>query len=324
MKLIVTGGAGFIGSNFIRHIFSKYPNYEIVNLDLLTYAGGLDNLKDVDSRHNYEFIKGDIGDKDLTDKLAKQADIIVNFAAETHVDRSISNSFDFINTNVVGTHNLLESAKNNNKIRFHHISTDEVYGHLGLEDDPFNESTKYDPRSPYSASKAASDHLVMSYYHTYGLPVTISNCSNNYGPYQFPEKLHALFITNLLEGKKVPLYGDGLNIRDWLFVEDHCEAIDRIIHHGRIGETYCIGGGCEKTNLEVVYEILKLLGMNDNMIEYINDRPGHDRRYAMSYKKMKQELEWKPNTDFSNGMIKTVEWYKKNQEWWMKRKSNIK
>ncbi len=316
MKLLVTGGAGFIGSNFVRYILKKYPDYKVVNLDLLTYAGNLENLRDAEKNPNYKFVKGDIADKDLANDLVKDTDLIVNFAAESHVDRSILDSADFIHTNILGTHNLLEAARNNGLKRFHHVSTDEVFGHLGPNDPAFNEKTPYAPRSPYSASKAAADHLVMAYFHTYGLPVTISNCSNNYGPYQFPEKLHGLFITNLLEGKKVPVYGDGQQVRDWLFVSDHCEAIDAIIHQGKIGETYCIGGNCEKPNLEITKKILELLGKGEEMIEYVKDRLGHDRRYAMDFGKMKSELGWEPQTNFDEGMKKTVEWYKNNEDWW--------
>ena len=316
MKLLVTGGAGFIGSNFVRYIFNKYPDYKIVNLDLLTYAGNLENLKDVETNPNYKFIKGDIADKELVNNLVKDCDVIVNFAAESHVDRSILDSSDFIRTNIVGTHNLLEAAKNNGLKRFHHISTDEVFGHLGPNDPAFDENTPYAPRSPYSASKAASDHLVRAYFHTFGLPITISNCSNNYGPFHFPEKLIPLAITNIIEGKKIPVYGDGLQVRDWLFVEDHCEAIDLILQKGKIGETYCIGGNSEKTNMEIVKKILELLGKGEEMIEYVKDRPGHDRRYAIDFSKIKSELDWQPRTTFEEGMQKTVEWYKTNESWW--------
>ncbi len=321
MKILVTGGAGFIGSNFIHYILKKYPDYKIVNLDLLTYAGNLENLKGAEKNPNYKFVKGDIADKKLVDELIKDVDVAVNFAAESHVDRSILDSAAFIHTNVVGTHNLLEAAKSNGLKRFHHVSTDEVFGHLGPDDPPFNEKTPYAPRSPYSASKAASDHLVRAYHETFELPITISNCSNNYGPYQFPEKLHGLFITNLIEGKKVPVYGDGLQVRDWLFVEDHCEAIEIIIDKGKIGETYCIGGNCEQPNIEITKKILKLLGKGEEMIEYVKDRPGHDRRYAMDITKIQNELGWKPKTDFEEGMKKTVEWYKGNKDWWKKIKS---
>ncbi|MFA6193637.1 MAG: dTDP-glucose 4,6-dehydratase [Parcubacteria group bacterium] len=321
MKLLVTGGAGFIGSNFVRYIFEKYPEDEIVNLDLLTYAGNLENLKDIESSKNYKFVKGDIANKELVDKLVKDCDVIVNFAAESHVDRSILDSSDFIRTNIVGTHNLLEAAKNNGLKRFHHISTDEVFGHLGLNDPAFNEKTPYAPRSPYSASKAASDHLVRAYFHTFGLPITISNCSNNFGPFHFPEKLIPLAITNIIEGKKIPVYGDGLQVRDWLFVSDHCEAIDLILRKGKIGETYCVGGNSEKTNMEIVKKILELLNQGEEMIEYVNDRPGHDRRYAIDFSKISSELGWQPRTSFEDGMKKTVEWYKANEDWWRDVKS---
>jgi dTDP-glucose 4,6-dehydratase len=321
MKILVTGGAGFIGSNFIRHILKKYPDYKVVNLDLLTYAGNLENLKDVEKNPNYEFVRGDIADKDVVNNLVKDVDIIVNFAAESHVDRSILDSASFIRTNVVGTHTLLEAAREHKKKRFHHVSTDEVFGHLGPNDPKFDENTPYAPRSPYSASKAASDHLARAYFHTFALPVTISNCSNNYGPFQFPEKLHGLFITNLIEGKKVPVYGDGMQVRDWLFVADHCEAIDAIIHKGKIGETYCVGGDAEKPNIEITKKILALLGKSEDMIEYVKDRPGHDRRYAINFEKIKSELGWEPQTSFDEGMKKTVEWYEKNEDWWRKIKS---
>jgi len=315
-KILVTGGAGFIGSNFIRYILKKYPEHEIVNLDLLTYAGNLENLKDIEGNKNYKFVKGDIADKKLVNNLVKDCDAIVNFAAESHVDRSILDSSDFIRTNIVGTHNLLEAAKNNGLKRFHHISTDEVFGHLGPNDPAFNENTPYAPRSPYSASKAASDHLVRAYFHTFGLPITISNCSNNFGPFHFPEKLIPLVITNLLEGKKIPVYGDGLQVRDWLFVSDHCEAIDLIISKGKIGETYCIGGNAEKTNIDIVKKIIELLKQGEEMIEYVKDRPGHDRRYAIDFSKIKSELGWQPRTSFEDGMKQTVEWYKANENWW--------
>jgi len=319
--LLVTGGAGFIGANFIHYILKKYKNYRVINLDLLTYAGNLENLVEVEGHPHYRFIKGDIADKQLVNRLVPEVDIIVNFAAESHVDRSILDSAAFIHTNVVGTHTLLEAARRHGLKRFHHVSTDEVFGHLGPDDPPFNEKTPYAPRSPYSASKAAADHLVNAYFNTYGLPVTISNCSNNYGPYQFPEKLHALFITNLLEGKKVPLYGDGLQIRDWLYVTDHCEALDLIIHHGRPGETYCVGGGCEKTNLAITKKILELLGQGEEMIEFVKDRPGHDRRYAIDFTKIHRELGWSPRTGFDEGMAQTVAWYKNNRSWWQRVKS---
>ena len=321
MKVLVTGGAGFIGSNFIRYILKKYPDYQIVNLDLLTYAGNLENLKDIESNPNYKFVQGDICDRKLVDSLMPEADVIVHFAAESHVDRSILDSHDFIQTNIIGTHTLLESAKNNGLKRFHHISTDEVFGSLELNWPSFTEKTPYDPRSPYSASKASSDHLVRAYFHTYDLPITISNCSNNYGPYQFPEKFIALIITNLLENKKIPIYGDGLNVRDWLYVEDHCAAIDLIIHKGKIGETYCIGGQSEKTNLEITQKILELMKKKNNQIEYVADRPGHDKRYSIDFSKIKEKLEWQPQTSFADGLQKTIDWYKSNESWWKNIKS---
>lgn len=315
MKLLVCGGAGFIGSNFIRYYLKNHPADSVVNFDLLTYAGNLENLSDLQNEPRYTFIQGDIADRQAVSQVMKGVDAVVNFAAETHVDRSIADSAAFIHTNVVGTHVLLEAVKVNN-IRYHHISTDEVFGALGPNDPPFSETTPYNPRSPYSASKAASDHLVRAYYHTYNLPVTISNCSNNYGPYQYPEKLHGLFITNLLEGKKVPVYGNGAQIRDWLFVEDHCQAIDLILEKGKAGETYCVGGGVQPTNLEVAKKILSLLGLSEEMIEFVKDRPGHDLRYAIDYSKIKNELGWEPKVNFEDGMARTVDWYKQNRKWW--------
>lgn len=332
MKILVTGGAGFIGSNFIHYILDKHPDYKITNLDLLTYAGNLENLKDLENNPNYKFVKGDIADKNLVGDLVKDADVIVHFAAESHVDRSIIEPDAFIRSNILGTYNLLNAARKNGDKRFHHISTDEVFGSLGSKDPAFNENTPYDPRSPYSASKAASDHLVRAYYHTYGLPITISNCSNNYGPYQFPEKLIPLFITNLMEGKKVPLYGDGMNIRDWLYVKDHCEAIDLIIHEGKIGETYNIGGDCEKSNLEIANKIIEFVvdknppnspfrKRGGDWIEFVKDRLGHDRRYAIDFSKIKNELGWAPRTDFEEGLRKTIKWYNENESWWRSIKS---
>ncbi len=316
MKLLITGGAGFIGSNFIHYWLKKYSDDKIVNLDALTYAGNLDNLKDLGNNPNYKFIKGDICDVKLVNELVKDIDIIVNFAAETHVDRSIANSEDFIKTNVGGTRILLDAAKNNGNIRFHHISTDEVFGALGFSDNKFNESTPYDPRSPYSASKAASDHLVRAYYHTHKLPITISNCSNNYGPYQFPEKLIPLFVTNLMEGKKVPVYGEGKNIRDWIHVNDHNAGVDAIIKKGKIGETYCLGGNTELNNLELTEKILEAMGKSENMIEYVADRLGHDLRYAIDASKAKIELGWEPKINFTDGLEETIKWYQDNKAWW--------
>ncbi|HFC77017.1 MAG TPA: dTDP-glucose 4,6-dehydratase [Candidatus Moranbacteria bacterium] len=321
MKILVTGGAGFIGANYVRYILEKYSNDKIINLDALTYAGNLDNLKDVENNPNYKFVHGNITDKELVNKLVKDVDVVVHFAAESHVDRSIKDSDAFVRTNVNGTLNLLEACKNNGNKRFHHVSTDEVYGSLKKDDPAFNEKTAYDPRSPYSASKASSDHLVRAYFHTHNLPITISNCSNNYGPYQFPEKLIPLFVTNLIEGKKIPVYGTGENIRDWLHVKDHCIAIDKIVCEGKIGETYCVGGNAEKTNLEITHKILELMNADENSIEYVEDRKGHDKRYAIDFSKIKNELNWEPSVSFEEGIKETVEWYKNNQDWWQRIKS---
>jgi len=321
MKILVTGGAGFIGSNFIRYWLGENPADEILNLDLLTYAGNLENLKDVENNANYRYVKGDICDARVVDEQVKQVDLIVHFAAESHVDRSIMDASAFLRTNIIGTHTLLEAAKNNGSIRFHHVSTDEVFGSLDAGGAKFNEATAYDPRSPYSASKAASDHLVRAYFHTHKLPITISNCTNNYGPYQFPEKLIPLFITNLMEGKKVPVYGRGANIRDWIYVDDHNSGVEAIIKKGHIGETYCLGGENELSNLEITRSILALLGAGDEMIEYVEDRKGHDLRYAMAIDKAKGELDWYPKTDFKTGLGKTVDWYRNNSDWWRKIKS---
>jgi dTDP-glucose 4,6-dehydratase len=318
MKLLVTGGAGFIGSNFIHYWLNNYPVDQIINFDALTYAGNLDNLKDIENNPNYKFIKGDITDETAVNEAVKGVDLIVHFAAESHVDRSIKNSADFIKTNVEGTRVLLDAAKNNGNIRFHHISTDEVFGSLALNDSKFNENTPYDPRSPYSASKAASDHLVRAYFHVHNLPITISNCSNNYGPYQYPEKLIPLFITNLIEGKKVPVYGSGKNIRDWIHVDDHNRGVDFIIKKGRIGETYCLGGNSEKSNLEITELILSAMNSGQESIEYVSDRLGHDLRYAIDFSKAKEELGWEPQIDFRSGLEETIKWYKDNIAWWQK------
>jgi len=323
MKILVTGGAGFIGSNFILYWLKKYPQDKIINLDRLTYAGNLENLSAVEKNANYRFVKGDITDKTLVNQLMKQVDTVVHFAAESHVDRSILDPAPFIKTNIEGTYVLLEAALENKVKRFHHISTDEVFGALPLNSqEKFNEKSLYAPRSPYSASKAASDHLVRAYHITYQLPITISNCSNNFGPYQFPEKLIPLAITNLIEGKKVPIYGDGLYVRDWLYVEDHCRAIDLILHKGRIGETYFIGGLTEDiNNLGVIKKIIKVMGKDDSMIEFVKDRPGHDRRYAIDWSKIKKELGWQPQYDFDTALKMTIDWYTKNQDWWKRIKN---
>lgn len=317
MKMLVTGGCGFIGSNFIRYMLKKYPKYKIINLDNLTYAGNLENLKDVENNKNYKFVKGDICDEILINKTIKDINLIVHFAAETHVDKSINNKEKFIKTNIFGTFNLLNAALKK-KIRFHHISTDEVFGSLELDSQKkFKETTPYAPNSVYSASKASSDHLVRAFYKTYGLPITISNCSNNYGQYQYPEKLIPLIITNLIQNKKIPLYGNGKNIRNWINVLDHVKAIDLIIHKGKIGETYCIGGNCEKSNIEIAKIILSEMNLTENKIEYVKDRPGHDLRYAINSNKIKKELGWKPTIDFKQGIKETVNWYKNNEEWWV-------
>lgn len=323
MKILVTGGAGFIGSNFIRYWLKNHPSDSIVNFDKLTYAGNLESLKDVANNPNYSFIKGDICDTQTVDAAMKDIDTVVHFAAESHVDRSIMDPLTFVKTNVIGTAVLLDAALKNKIKRFHHISTDEVFGALELNStEKFNEKTNYSPRSPYAASKAGSDHLVRAYNVTYGLPVTISNCANNFGPYMFPEKLIPLAITNLLEGKKVPVYGDGLYVRDWLYVDDHCTAIDAILTKGKIGETYYVGSMHEDIpNIEVIKKILKIMGKDENMIEYVKDRPGHDRRYAIDWSKIHNELGWQPAFDFEENLKKTVDWYINNQDWWKKVKS---
>lgn len=315
MKLLVTGGAGFIGSNFIHYWIKTHPKDSIVNLDKLTYAGNLENLVSVENNPNYTFVRGDITNPEVVNPLVYEADIVVHFAAESHVDRSIIEPSVFVTTNVIGTQVLLQACVEYQK-RFHHVSTDEVFGSLSLEGpEKFTESTPYNPRSPYSASKAGSDHLVRAYHETYDLPVTISNCTNNYGPWHFPEKMIPLFITRLLAGKKVPVYGKGINVRDWLYVEDHCIAIDRIITDGRIGETYCIGGNEERSNIDVVKVLLKLLDRDESFVEYVKDRPGHDLRYAMDYSKIKNELGWEPSVTFEEGIARTIEWFKQHREW---------
>ena len=318
MKLLITGGAGFIGSNFILYWSKSHPQDQIVNFDKLTYAGNLENLKDIEQNSNYKFVHGDITNASEVNSVMEDADIVVHFAAESHVDRSIHDPAPFVMTNVVGTQILLDAALKNNVKRFHHISTDEVFGTLELTDtNKFNERTNYDPRSPYSASKASSDHLVRSYFHTYGLPITITNCSNNYGPYQFPEKIIPLAITNLLEGKKVPIYGDGLYIRDWLYVDDHVRAIEAVLANGKVGETYLVGGMTEDiSNLDLVKRIIRILGKSESDIEFVKDRPGHDRKYAVDWSKIKKELGWEPEHDFDTLLAKTVDWYKQNESWW--------
>ena len=323
MKLLVTGGAGFIGSNFIRYWLKNHSEDSIVNLDALTYAGNLENLSAVEKNPHHSFIKGDITDPEKVDQAMNEVDWVVHFAAESHVDRSITGPAAFVKTNIIGTEVLLDVALKHNVKRFHHVSTDEVFGALELDStDKFNETTPYDPRSPYSASKAGSDHLVRAYYHTYQLPITITNCSNNFGPYHHPEKIIPLAITNLLENKKVPIYGDGLHVRDWLYVEDHCRAIDRVLADGKIGETYCIGGLTHDiNNLEVVKKIIALMGKDESLIEFVKDRPGHDRRYAIDWSKIKNELGWEPKYDFDTWLGKTIEWFKEHESWWRNVKS---
>lgn len=318
MKILVTGGAGFIGSNFILYMMEKYPDYEIVNLDKLTYAGNLENLKSVERNPNYTFVQGDICNRTDVEKAMKGCDWVAHFAAESHVDRSITGPGIFIQTNVVGTQVLLDVAKEMGIKRFHHVSTDEVFGTLSLDepDKKFDEKTPYSPHSPYSAAKAGSDHLVRAYYDTFGLPITISNCTNNYGPYHFPEKVIPLFIINAMNDKSLPIYGTGKAVRDYLYVADHCKAIDLILHKGKIGETYCIGGDAEKNGHDVADAILKELGKPQSLKTHVEDRKGHDMRYAMDHSKISKELGWQPSVDFVEGIKKTVTWYKANKAWW--------
>ena len=334
-NILVTGGAGFIGSNFIHYLQKNEPDLNLVNLDLLTYAGSLENLKDLPQPEKHRFVEGDICDPALVEELLRehQIDTIVHFAAESHVDRSLQGPGAFVQTNIVGTYTLLEAARKvwlqenqwgADSVRFHHISTDEVYGTLAPDDPAFEETTPYDPTSPYAASKASSDHLVRSYAHSFGLPITISNCSNNYGPYQFPEKLIPLMILNALTGKPLPIYGDGMQIRDWLYVEDHCEAIWAIIQNGELGESYNIGGGNQPPNIEIVRSICAILNEKDlpnshkpheQLIQYVTDRPGHDRRYAMNIDKISRELGWQPKYNLKDGLRATVEWYLSHTDW---------
>lgn len=331
-NLLITGGAGFIGSNFIHKLIKERPDLFLVNLDALTYAGNPDNLSSLKDNSQYHFVKGNISDQALVESVLSKykIDTVVNFAAETHVDRSILGPIQFLNTNVVGTGILLEAVrkawlgKNPAELRFHHISTDEVFGSLEPGEAPFSDTSQYSPNSPYSASKAGSDHLVRAYLHTYGLPVTISNCTNNYGPYQFPEKLIPLMIMNCLNGKPLPVYGDGRQIRDWLYVEDHCEAIRLILERGVVGETYLVGGENQPTNLEIIHQITAILdelhpdsifNPHANLIQFVQDRPGHDRRYAMNISKINRELGWTPKHDLASGLRETVEWYLSNQGW---------
>ncbi len=321
MHLLVSGGAGFIGSNFIRYWLKKHPDDFVTNLDVLSYAGNLRNLEEVAALPNYRFVKGDICDKDTVTPLVADCDAVVHFAAESHVDRSIIDSADFIRTNVEGTRVLLDAALKTGKKRFHHVSTDEVFGSLDKDSARFNENTPYDPRSPYSASKAASDHLVRAYFHTHGLPITISNCSNNYGPFHFPEKLIPLCITNILENREIPVYGKGDNIRDWIHVDDHNRGVEQILLHGRVGETYCLGGNNEVKNIDIIKLIIQEMGRGEDLIRYVADRPGHDKRYAIDPSKAADELDWMPEVDFQNGIRDVIRWYEKNQSWWQEIKS---
>lgn len=327
-NILVTGGAGFIGSHVVRLFVAKYPNYRIVNFDKLTYAGNLENLKDIDGKENYAFFKGDICNADQIDEAFSKFQItdVIHLAAESHVDRSISGPMEFVQTNVIGTVQLLQAAKKHWNLSqlhvFHHVSTDEVYGSLG-EEGLFTENTSYDPRSPYSASKAASDHFVSAYHHTYGLPVKMSNCSNNYGSHHFPEKLIPLMINNIVNKKPLPVYGKGENVRDWLWVVDHARAIDTIFHEGKVGESYNVGGLNEWTNIELVKYLCRLMdeklnrtqGESEELIQYVTDRAGHDLRYAIDASKIEKELNWKPSVTFEEGLNQTVDWYLKNQEW---------
>ena len=314
MRVLVTGGAGFIGSNFIHYWAKFHPEDQVVNFDSLTYAGHLESLKDLEGNSNYKFIKGDITDANAVKSALEGVDIVVHFAAESHVDRSVIDPLIFVKTNVLGTATLLNASLDAKVKRFHHISTDEVYGQLGPKDPPFNEDTKYDPRTPYAASKAGADHLVRAFYQTYGLPITISNCSNNFGPFHDPEKLIPRFITNLLMDQKVPLMGKGENVRDWIYVEDHNRAVDVILQKGVIGETYCIGGE-EKSNLEVTKELLEILGKGEEMIEFVEHRLGHDFRYAIDDTKLKS-LGWEIEKSFDERLEETVNWFKENEWWW--------
>lgn len=312
--VLVTGGAGFIGSCFIRHILKKYPESKVINLDALTYCGNLENLKDVENNPNYQFIRGNICDKKLVRNIIKGCNYVVNFAAESHVDNSIKRPEIFVETNVMGTLNLLQASIESDIERYLQVSTDEVYGTLG-ETGYFYETSPIQPNSPYSASKASADLLVRAYHETYGLPVLITRCSNNYGPYQYPEKLIPFFISKLLNGEKVPVYGDGMNVRDWLYVYDHCEAIDRVLHSGKIGDVYNIGSHNEKTNLEITKLILDAMGKDEDSIEFVEDRLGHDKRYAISNNKITSQLDWQPSVTFEEGIKLTIDWYLNNQDW---------
>jgi dTDP-glucose 4,6-dehydratase len=314
MRLLVTGGAGFIGSNFVQYVTEKYPSYDVVVVDAFTYAGNRSSLAKVASR--ITVVEADICDEAAMDEVIVGCDVIVHFAAESHVDRSIDDPGPFLRTNILGTETLLRLARKHGVGRFHHISTDEVFGTLPLDDSRFNEDTPYSPRSPYAASKAASDHLVRAYGETFGLPFSITNCSNNYGPYHLPEKAIPLFITNAMDGKKIPLYGDGRCVRDYLFVTDHCRAIDLVLHQGKDGGTYCVGGGAERDGVQLAETILDLLELPRDQIEFVADRPGHDRRYAIDATRIGDELGWEPSVTFEEGIAATIQWYRDNEWWW--------
>ena len=322
MRILVTGGCGFIGSNFIRHILSRYPDYSIVNLDALTYAGNPENLRDIQDDIRYTFVKGRIEDAALVSRLMERVDSVVHFAAESHVDRSIVDAQPFLMTNVIGTYTMLDAARKASVRRFVHISTDEVYGALG-DTGRFDEETPLRPNSPYAASKASGDLLVRSFHETFGFPAVIVRPSNNYGPYQYPEKLIPLMITNLFEGKRVPVYGEGKNVRDWLFVEDNCRAIDLILHNGRTGETYNVGGDGERRNIEIVREVVKMMEKDEASITFVKDRPGHDFRYALDNSKIERELGWRPLIDGEKGLEETIGWYRNNEWWWRPLKERL-
>lgn len=320
MRVLITGGAGFMGSNFVHYILKKYPDYEVINLDKLTYAGNLENLKDIEGNPNYKFIKGDIADPKIVSDLVSKVDVVVNYAAETHVDRSILEPRAFAETDVLGTLTILNAIREQgNKTKLIQISTDEVFG--SIEEGKFTEESPFEPNSPYAASKAGGDLMCRAFYVTYGTPVIVTHSCNFYGPYHYPEKLIPLAITNLLEGKKVPVYGDGMQVREWIYTEDHCSAVDAILHRGKEGEIYNIGTEDERHNLDTIKLILSNLGMDESYIEYVKDRPGHDRRYSLDTSKLKNELGWKSEVTFEEGIVKTIEWFKNNENWWKMIKS---
>lgn len=322
MRILITGGCGFIGSNFVRHILNKYPDYRIINLDALTYAGNKENLKGVEDDSRYSFVKGRVEDREILTDIMDDVDCVVHFAAESHVDRSILDVSPFIKTNIIGTSTILDTIREHPDKRLIHISTDEVYGSLG-DDGRFTEETPLRPNSPYAASKASADLLVRAYYETYRVPAIIIRPSNNYGPYQFPEKFIPLMITNLLEDRPIPIYGEGRNVRDWLFVEDNCQAIDLVLHKGRPGEVYNVGGNSEMRNIDMARAVLKMMDKGEEMINFVKDRPGHDYRYALNSSKIETELGWRPVTDIMEGLRKTVQWYRDNEWWWRPLKERL-